>query len=197
MLRLKIPSRLPLRVAQINKFHNASPRAQQSIFTRYPTRKDSLYDHKNEKDSCGVGLVAHMKKLPSRQIVLDANEMLVRMSHRGACGCEINSGDGAGILVGMPDSFYRRVVKETIGKELGPLNSYGTGIIFTPKADDSVNAIKEIFTNHCSMRGLEVIGWRSIQTDNSAIGILTHSPTYPPTHSLTYSLTYLPTYPLT
>ena len=90
MLRLKIPSRLPLRVAQINKFHNASPRAQQSIFTRYPTRKDSLYDHKNEKDSCGVGLVAHMKKLPSRQIVLDANEMLVRMSHRGACGCEIN-----------------------------------------------------------------------------------------------------------
>ena len=111
-----------------------------------------------------------MKKSPSRQIVLDANEMLVRMSHRGACGCEINSGDGAGILVGMPDTFYRRVVKETIGKELGPLNSYGTGIVFTPKPDSSVDAIKEIFASQCSMRGLEVIGWRGIQTDNSAIG---------------------------
>lgn len=117
---------MPLRVTQITKLHNAP----QSIFTRYPVRKDSLYDHKNEKDSCGVGLVAHMKKSPSRQIVLDANEMLVRMSHRGACGCEINSGDGAGILVGMPDAFYRRVVKETIGKELGPLNSYGTAYSF-------------------------------------------------------------------
>ena len=64
-------------------------------FTHFP-EKVGLYDSKLEKDSCGVGLVAHLKKNASRQIVVDANEMLVRMSHRGACGCEPNTGDGAG-----------------------------------------------------------------------------------------------------
>lgn len=64
-------------------------------FERFP-QNTGLYDNRLEKDSCGVGLVAHLKKKPSRQIVLDANQMLVRMSHRGACGCEVNTGDGAG-----------------------------------------------------------------------------------------------------
>lgn len=68
-----------------------------SNFTRFPA-KQGLYDSNLEKDSCGVGLVANMKKLPSRKIVLDANQMLVRMSHRGGCGCEENAGDGAGNL---------------------------------------------------------------------------------------------------
>ena len=66
-----------------------------SNYTRFPS-KQGLYDSTLEKDSCGVGLVANMKKLPSRKIVLDANQMLVRMSHRGGCGCEENAGDGAG-----------------------------------------------------------------------------------------------------
>lgn len=71
-------------------------KAYQNIFSRFPSPDRSLYDKKNEKDSCGVGLVANMKKAASRQIVLDANQMLVRMSHRGGCGCEVNTGDGAG-----------------------------------------------------------------------------------------------------
>lgn len=70
----------------------------------------------------------------------------------------------------MPDSFYRRVVKETIGAELPPLNGYGTGIVFTPKGDDAVAAIKEIFEMQVKQRGFDVIGWRSIPTDNSALG---------------------------
>jgi glutamate synthase domain-containing protein 1 len=56
-----------------------------------------------------VGLVAHLKRQASRQIVVDANEMLVRMSHRGGCGCEPNTGDGAGMLVAIPDAFMRKV----------------------------------------------------------------------------------------
>lgn len=72
-------------------------------------QKQGLYDPKLEKDSCGVGMVAHMKKAGSRQIILDANEMLVRMSHRGGCGCEPNTGDGAGMLVAIPDAFMRKV----------------------------------------------------------------------------------------
>ena len=76
---------------------SAAVNRTKTSFTRFPPNK-GLYDSSLEKDSCGVGLVAHLKKTASRQIVLDANEMLVRMSHRGACGCEANSGDGAGIV---------------------------------------------------------------------------------------------------
>jgi glutamate synthase (NADPH/NADH) len=133
-------------------------------FTKFPAHQNSLYDSKNEKDSCGVGLVAHLKKIPSRSIVLDANEMLVRMSHRGGCGCEPNAGDGAGMLVGMPHSYYKRVVKKTIGKDLGPLNSYGAGIIFMPKSDTDAAAIKDIFAVQASNAGLKIIGWRTIVT---------------------------------
>jgi len=140
-----------------------------SSFEKFP-KKIGLYDKQLEKDSCGVGLVAHIKKAPSRGIVIDAIEMLVRMSHRGGCGCEVNTGDGAGILVGMPDSFFRRVVKEETGKVLGPLNSYGAGIIFTPKNDAAVNSLKEIFSVQAMRQGMEVIGWRALKTDNSSLG---------------------------
>ena len=66
-----------------------------TMFEKFP-KKQGLYDKNLEKDSCGVGLVAHLKKQASRQIVIDANQIMVRMSHRGGCGCEVNSGDGAG-----------------------------------------------------------------------------------------------------
>lgn len=65
-------------------------------FSKIPTALKGVYDPRHEKDSCGVGIVAHLKRQPSRQIVIDANQMLVRMSHRGGCGCEVNTGDGAG-----------------------------------------------------------------------------------------------------
>lgn len=68
-----------------------------NAFTKFPMKKGA-YDPALEKDSCGVGLVAHLKRVSSRQIVLDANQMLVRMSHRGGCGCEVNTGDGAGMF---------------------------------------------------------------------------------------------------
>lgn len=86
---------------------------QQQLLSKRPISsfpdKKGLYDPMQEKDSCGVGLVAQLKKQANRQIVIDANEMLVRMSHRGGCGCEPNTGDGAGMLVGIPDAFLRKV----------------------------------------------------------------------------------------
>lgn len=154
-----------------------------NTFTRMPT-KQGLYNKDLEKDSCGVGIVAHLKRSASRQIVEDANQMLVRMSHRGGCGCEVNTGDGAGllqnvnvkntnvisiiystgILVGMPDSFYRSAVGKSLGVTLGPLGSYGCGIVFTPKNEAAVNAIKGIFSTQVEERGLKVIGWRKVET---------------------------------
>ena len=83
--------------------------------------KHGLYDPSYEKDSCGVGFVANMKGEPSHQIVLDALEMLVRMEHRGGCGCEPNTGDGAGILVGLPEGYLRKVAREDLEIELAQM----------------------------------------------------------------------------
>ena len=81
-----------------------------------------------------------------------------------------------GILVGMPDSFYRRKVQETLGVTLGPQDSYGSGIVFTPKSDVGVAAIKEIFESQAKQRGLKVIGWRPIETGTIAHCFTNHAP---------------------
>ena len=91
--------------------------------------KYGLYDPANEKDSCGVGFVAHIKGQRSHQIILDADQVLRNMDHRGACGCEVNTGDGAGILVQMPDKFLRKVAPCA----LPPLGAYGAGLVFLPR----------------------------------------------------------------
>ncbi|NRB28941.1 MAG: hypothetical protein HRU37_14830, partial [Roseibacillus sp.] len=77
----------------------------------FPEKK-GLYDPRNEKDSCGVGFIADIKGRRSHQILLDAREMLDHMSHRGACGCEANTGDGAGFLTALPHEFLSRVAGE-------------------------------------------------------------------------------------
>ena len=97
--------------------------------------KQGLYDPANEKDSCGVGFVANMKGVPSHKIVLDALKMLVNMEHRGGCGCEPNTGDGAGILVGLPESFLRKVAKDELGVSLPEKGQFGAGLVFLPKID--------------------------------------------------------------
>jgi glutamate synthase (NADPH/NADH) large chain len=96
-------------------------------------KKHGLYDPANEKDACGVGFVANIKGAPSHQIVLDAETILRNMDHRGACGCEYNTGDGAGILTGMPHTFLKKVVKADLGAELPEPGRYAAGIIFLPQ----------------------------------------------------------------
>ena len=78
-------------------------------FSSIPQKSLGLYDPSLDKDSCGVGFVAELSKQPSRRTVTDALKMLIRMAHRGACGCEENTGDGAGILVGIPHQFLSKV----------------------------------------------------------------------------------------
>ena len=86
-----------------------------------------LYDPANEKDACGVGFICHIKGKPSHGIVSDALQMLENMNHRGACGCEENSGDGAGILIQTPDSFFRREAAK-LGTTLPEAGQYGVGM---------------------------------------------------------------------
>ena len=100
-----------------------------------------LYDPRFEHDSCGVGFVAHIKGEASHQIILDADRILQHMTHRGACGCEENTGDGAGMLVALPHKFLRRVTKDDLGIDLPEPGRYGAGIIFLPTEKGARDAV--------------------------------------------------------
>jgi len=135
--------------------------------------KKVLYDHNNEKDSCGVGLIANLKSKPSRHVVEVADEMLVRMSHRGGCGCDPASGDGAGMLFGMPDSFMRLKAKENFGVELPEMGKYAVANVFFPPGSDTrpiMGDCKSIVERLAKERGVKVLGWRPVPVDNSMLG---------------------------
>eukprot|EP00968_Pinguiococcus_pyrenoidosus_P026973 scaffold7344_cov242-Pinguiococcus_pyrenoidosus.AAC.9 len=132
--------------------------------------RQGLYDPELERDSCGVGLVAHLKKQQDRMIVTDATEMLFRMSHRGGCGCDASSGDGAGMLLGMPEGFMRRVAKEDCGAVLPSLGNFAAGNIFLEKEDELAEAAKAVLNRNLKKAGFTVLGWRTVPVDNSMIG---------------------------
>ncbi len=132
-----------------------------SGFTQYPPQH-GLYDPSNEHDSCGVGFIAHIKGVASHQIVLDADRMLRHMNHRGACGCEENTGDGAGILTALPDRFLRKVARAELSVELPPAGAYGAGIIFLPKDSAVRSEFKQIVESIIAEQGQRLLGWRKV-----------------------------------
>ena len=93
---------------------------------------NGLYHPQFEKDSCGVGFIANIKGRKSHQIISDALTMLERMAHRGACGCEPNTGDGAGILIQVPHEFYTNECRK-LNIKLPAFGQYGVGLVFLPK----------------------------------------------------------------
>ncbi|KAM0039067.1 putative glutamate synthase (NADH) [Helianthus debilis subsp. tardiflorus] len=134
-----------------------------------PDKPLGLYDPGFDKDACGVGFVAELSGESNRKTVTDAIEMLVRMSHRGACGCETNTGDGAGILVGLPHDFYKEVAKDH-GFELPPPGEYAVGMFFLPTSETRRDQSKIVFTKVAESLGHTVLGWRTVPTDNSGLG---------------------------
>ncbi len=134
--------------------------------------KQGLYDPNLEKDSCGVGFVANVKGKPSHQIVVDADTILKNMDHRGACGCEHNTGDGAGILVGLPDRFMRRVAREEFQIELPAKGLYAAGNIFFPKNPAERDLCRRVFNQLLEAEGQKLIGWRKVpqNPDGADIG---------------------------
>ena len=147
---------------------------KQSIEKSYtgPPEKQGLYDPANEKDSCGVGFVAHIKGERSHQIVLDAYEVLQAMDHRGACGCEPNTGDGAGILTALPHEFLTRVAFEQLSAELPEIGHYGAGVVFLPTMEQERKHCKQIVEEIVCEQGQRVVGWRPVPTapDTADVG---------------------------
>ncbi|VAW64139.1 Glutamate synthase [NADPH] large chain [hydrothermal vent metagenome] len=136
------------------------------VFNQY-TRpsKHGLYDPANETENCGVGFVAHIKGQPSHQIVEDADHILRRMVHRGACGCESNTGDGAGIMTSLPYEFLKRVAKEDLNADLPEKGSYAAGIVFLPVDETERTHCKKRVNELIEKSGQRLIGWRALPVD--------------------------------
>jgi glutamate synthase (NADPH/NADH) large chain len=128
-----------------------------------------LYDPQFEHDSCGVGFVAHIKGQRSNHIVKQALQVLINLLHRGASGCEENTGDGAGILIQMPDRFLRKEA-DRLGMRLPAAGAYGAGLVFLPPDGDRRLEIQSLFERIVAEEGQHVVGWRTVPTDDSSVG---------------------------
>jgi glutamate synthase (ferredoxin) len=134
-----------------------------------PPGAQGLYDPANEHDACGVGFVAHIKGRRSHEIVQQALRVLINLEHRGACGCEANTGDGAGILIQMPDRFLRKEAVR-LGIDLPAERGYGAGLVFLPHDPAERAAIEQLFERIVLEEGQRVLGWRDVPTDDRALG---------------------------
>ena len=132
--------------------------------------KKGLYDPDFERDSCGVGLVANIKGLPSREIMDNAYLINSRMDHRGGCGFEENTGDGAGILLALPDSFFQSEAK-SLDFDLPQKGKYAVGNIFLPQKSDEYNFCKDIIEKTIKKEGLNFIGWRKVPTNREKANV--------------------------
>ena len=120
-----------------------------------------MYDPGAEHDACGVGMVTTLNKRPERKIVDDAIEVLVNLNHRGAVGAEENTGDGAGILMSMPDEFMRA----TAGVELPEEGHYAAGIAFLDRDIATSGQQEQAIAKIVREEGLEVLAWRVVPTN--------------------------------
>jgi glutamate synthase (ferredoxin) len=128
-----------------------------------------LYDPAFEKDACGMGFVVDLKNRKSHEIIEQALQILVNLEHRGACGCEKNTGDGAGILIQIPHEFLKKECAK-IGIDLPSPGEYGVGNCFLPRDGAARAEVERIFESFVREEGQEVLGWRDVPVDDSMIG---------------------------
>ncbi len=137
----------------------------------YPDQRGvkSLYVPSMEKDSCGTGLIANLDGNKTHELIEQALTMLTRMEHRGACGCEPNTGDGAGILIQTPHEFFKRKCSE-LGFELPEFGQYGVGMVFFPNDRSLRSQCRVLFNDYIDELGFELLGYRKVPTDNEELG---------------------------
>ena len=128
-----------------------------------------LYDPAHEHDACGVGFVVHIKGLKSHDIVRKALQVLINLLHRGACGCEPNTGDGAGILLQMPDKFLRRECAR-LGIPLPAPTEYGAGLVFLPRDPAQRERVEALIAGIVGEEGQRLLGWRDVPSDDRLLG---------------------------
>jgi len=141
-----------------------------SHYRTSPPEAQGLYHPNQEHDSCGVGFIVNIKGEKSHQLVLDSLQILFRLTHRGACGCEENTGDGSGIVVQVPHKFLLKKCRELGIKLPEKAGEYGAGLVFMPQDLNERKQVKELFEKVVVEEGLTFLGWRELKRDNSALG---------------------------
>jgi glutamate synthase (NADPH/NADH) large chain len=128
-----------------------------------------LYDPAHEHDACGIGFVASVKGHKSHDIIVKGIQVLVNLTHRGACGCDPETGDGAGVLIQIPHKFFARECA-SLGFTLPASGEYGVGMVFLPVEPHPRFLCEGIIERIVREEGLTVLGWRDTPIDGSAIG---------------------------
>ncbi|TXI32450.1 MAG: glutamate synthase large subunit, partial [Niabella sp.] len=133
------------------------------------TKNKGLYDPSFERDACGIGFVANIKGNKNHQTISDALTILENMEHRGACGCEPTTGDGAGIMIQIPHEFFYDECLH-LGITLPNIEEYAVGMVFFPKEQRIKEECREIFNRAAEKMGMRVIHWRKVPVNNEGIG---------------------------
>ncbi|MEU8230808.1 glutamate synthase large subunit [Actinoplanes sp. NPDC048967] len=139
---------------------------QTTAEARSDAQSRGLYDPAQEHDACGVAFVADLYGRRSHDVVAKGLSALIRLDHRGARGAEYNTGDGAGIMIQVPDAYLRSVVDF----ELPPAGSYATGLVFLPNDPDEAARSVAVFEKYALVEGGDILGWRDVPVDPSGLG---------------------------
>ena len=131
--------------------------------------KQGLYDPQYEHDTCGVGVVANIKGAKSHEIIQKGLQVLINLGHRGACGADPKTGDGAGILLQMPHQFFSKKCAR-LGINLPPAGDYGVGMVFLPQDPAQRERCRGIFEDIVREEGQHLLGWRDVPVDSTGIG---------------------------
>src|SRR5258706_10652482 len=128
-------------------------------YDHLPPKKQGLYDPQFEHDACGVGFVANLKGKKSHEIVRQSIEILENLEHRGACGCDPETGDGAGIILQVPDSFLRKECQK-LKISLPGEGDYGVGLVFLPTLIDERDICEEWLEEIILKKEETLLRWR-------------------------------------
>jgi glutamate synthase (NADPH/NADH) large chain len=145
--------------------HNISKHPSDAFKSR------GLYDRRFEHDACGVGMICHMKGEKSHRIIADGLKILVNLTHRGACGCDETTGDGAGILMQMPHNFLKKISAEA-SINLPPEKEYASGLVFLPSDQEQRHICMARFEAVVREEKQEFLGWRRVPVASEALGDL-------------------------
>ena len=143
-------------------------KAKHSSSPLFPEQQ-GLYDPALERDSCGVGFLVNMKGVPSRGIVKQALEICNNLDHRGGCGCDLNTGDGAGMLMKMPHRFFRTAARAQ-GISLPEPGHYAVGNVFFSPGETLAKAEQRVLEEAIEETGQKLLGWREVPVDHHSLG---------------------------
>ena len=135
-----------------------------------PPKAQGLYDPRFEHENCGIGLIVDMKGRKSHSIVQGALEICVNLDHRGGCGCDPITGDGAGIFIQLPHKFFQSVCQTECGFELPEEGDYGAGFVFLSKDADERASEERIIADIVAEEGFQLLGWRDVPVNSHILG---------------------------